>query len=506
MQGANYHQLYNEQITQITLLATKNIQLEIDNKEQRLEIDSLKLQMAQLRKMIYGAKQEKFIPNTQSDQLTLSLDLLTTEVIVDIKKENINYERVKVKTEKTASNHPGRTKLPAHLPRIDTVIEPSEITSEMIKIGEEITEELELEPGRLFVNRIIRPKYVNRAKEEIIIAPMIERPLPKVIAGAGLLSQLLIDKYVDHLPIYRIQSRFKRENVDIPYNTMVDWVGQTITLITPLYNALRKKILATDSLQGDETGIKVLDKDKKGTTHKGWMWAFQNSIERMVLFEYQSTRGRVVPMEILKDYKGHLQTDGYSVYSIFKENQDIILLHCMAHARRMFFEAQSNDAERSSHALTVFQSLYAIEREIKEKTFSFEEIQTFRENRSMPILNEFKSWLTNQITLVLPSSGISKAIVYSLSRWNELTIYTTNGKLNIDNNPVENSIRPIALGRKNYLFAGSHEAAQRTAIVYSLLGTCKLNGINPLTWLKETLIRLPNHPVNKLNELLPLSL
>ncbi|MDZ4709356.1 MAG: IS66 family transposase, partial [Saprospiraceae bacterium] len=407
---SNYQDLYEA-----------NCKLQSINEELQLEISTLKLQLAQIRKMIYGSKQERFVSQTHPEQLSLGIEDETEGVIASQSIQKINYQRVQPKPNPVPPNHPGRNKLPDHLERKIIVIEPDGVTNSMKKIGEEITEELELEPGKLFVNRYVRPKYVQPTTEQIIIAPMVDRPLPKVIAGAGLLAQLMIDKYVDHLPIYRICERFKRDNVNIPYNTMVDWVGQAINLILPLYEVLKKKILNSNYLHADETGIKVLDKDKKGSTHQGWFWVYHNSIERMVLFDYQPTRGRAAPHELLKNYKGHLQTDGYNVYDIFKQNKDITVLNCMAHARRMFFEAQPNDTIRSAAALGFIQQLYAIERSIKDPNFTLDQILSERHQKSVPILNQFNHWLKINLLEVLPKSPIGKAIAYTLERWKELT-------------------------------------------------------------------------------------
>lgn len=493
----NYQELYEAKCTAIQQLQSINEQLQI-------EIQTLKLQLAQIRKMIYGSRQEKFVPQGAPDQLSLDLSTEDTPVPVNTSVQKISYERITTRPVPTNGNHPGRYKLPEHLERRIIEITP-EVTESMVKIGEEITEELELEPGRLYVNRYVRPKYVDKQSEKITIAPMVDRPLPKAIVGAGLLAQMMIDKYVDHLPIYRICERFKREKVNIPYNTMVDWIGQGIRLIEPLYGALKKKILSSDYLHADETGIKVMDKDRKGSTHQGWFWVYQNSIEGLVLFDYQPTRSRAAPREILKDFKGHLQTDGYGVYDLYKENEEITLMHCMAHARRMFYEAQFNDASRSQQALELFQQLYALERQIKDQQWDAEQIRLERQLKAAPVLEQFHTWMTKNVLEVLPKSPIGKAIAYTLSRWKELTIYITDGKLNIDNNSVENCIRPVAIGRKNYMFAGSHEAASRSAMLYSLLGTGKLQGLNQLEWLKSTLIALPSYPINRVAELLPLA-
>jgi hypothetical protein len=272
-----------------------------------------------------------------------------------------------------------------------------------------------------------------------------------------------------------------------------------------LYEALRKEVTASDYLHADETPIKVLDKDKKGETHRGFYWVYHNSIDGLVLFDYQTGRGREGPKEVLKDFKGHLQTDGYSAYEFFKEQQqegaDITVLHCMAHARRKFYEALSNDQPRAEHALTEIGKLYDVERSAKE--MNNEQRLALRKQEAVPVLESLGKWMKEQYLEVLPKSTIGKALGYSIERWKELMIYAEDGKLNIDNNPVENSIRPVAVGRKNYLFAGSHQAAQRSAMLYSLLGTCKLHGINPFHWLKEVLQTIPNHTINKVNDLLP---
>lgn len=323
------------------------------------------------------------------------------------------------------------------------------------------------------------------------------------MAGEGLLSQIIIDKYIDHLPLHRQMQRFERAGVKLAYSTLTDWVSGTCTLIAPLFAALKTEVLQSNYLHVDETPIKVMDKDKKGETHRGYYWVYQNSIDKIVLFDYQEGRGREGPVEILKDFKGYLQTDGYVAYDVFAKRQGITLIHCMAHARRMFNDALDNDQPRASYALQEIQKLYAIERSCREKSLNFEEIKVVRQAESVPILIAVGEWMKEQNLQTLPKTAIGKAIAYSLERWERLSAYIHDGKLNIDNNPVENSIRPVALGRKNYLFAGSHGAAKRSGMLYSLLGTCKMHGIEPYTWLKEVLQRIADHPVNKVAELLP---
>ena len=486
----------------------KNLYEDVKVKHENLQVKhaALLLEVMQLKKMIFGSRHERFIPlQNNPSQLTLDIHAEQTAQcnIADAKK--ITYTRITTKITANKSRTCGtcRMKLPEHLERREIIIEPSEDTTLCKKIGAEVTEELEYEPGKLYVNKIIRPKYAKPDNEGIITAPMIERPLPKAIAGAGLLAHIVIDKYVDHLPLYRQMERFKREGIQIPYSTITDWVSGTCALITPLYDALKKLVLQSNYLHADESPIKVLDKDKKGETHRGYYWVYHNSIEGMALFDYRQGRGREGPAEMLKDFKGHLQTDGYPLYDFFKQKEGITVLHCMAHARRMFYDALENDKPRAAYALQQFALLYDIERKAALLSLSTEEVMQLRQNEALPVLQKFEQWMKQEYIKIPPKSAVAKALQYSIGRWKELTIYTTDGKLNIDNNPVENSIRPIAIGRKNYLFAGSHEAAQRSAMLYSLLGTCKLHDINPFVWLRDVLKKLPTHPINKINDLLP---
>lgn len=481
------------------------IQTAVDYKtlyqEASLKLAVLEHELANLKRLIFGSKNERFIPaNNTPSQLSLAMEADAASQCLIVNTKKIEYTR---NTTEVIKEHPGRTKLPEHLERREIIIEPQEKTEGCKKIGEEITEELEYEPGKLFVNRYVRPKYVKPDNEGIIIAPMIERPLPKAIAGPGLLAQIIIDKYVDHLPLYRQMERFKREGIIIAYSTIGDWIKNGCTLINPLYEALEKLIAQSNYLHADESPIKVLDKDKKGQTHRGYFWVYHNSIDGLVWFDYREGRGREGPVEILKDFKGYLQTDGYAVYDIFKEQTDITVLHCMAHARRMFYEAQDNDKATAEYVLEQIGLLYAIEHKAKEQHFTTPQLLKLRQQEAIPLLEALGKWMKEAYIKALPRSTIGKALGYSIQRWPELMLYATDGKLNIDNNPVENSIRPVAIGRKNYLFAGSHEAAKRSAMLYSLMGTCKLHGVNPFVWLRNVLQRINNHPINKIADLLP---
>jgi len=473
------------------------------NKELIAENENLRFELAQLKRMVFGAKSERFVPLSTEEQLRLKFFNSETEPAPDpdeIETQTIQYERKKTKKKK-----PARQPLPEHLERRDTIIEPEGDTTGLKPIGAEITEELEYEPAQLFVNRIIRNKYADPENEDngIMIAELPSRPIDKGIAGPGLLSRVLVDKYLDHLPLYRQAKRFKRENIPLPRSTLGDWVRQCGNLLSPLYEKLKEKTLAADYLQVDESGIRVLTHDEPKSSVKGCMLVHHAPCEQVSFFAYKRTKEKVQLLEALHNYAGYLQVDGNVSYEEMGSRNGVTLLNCWAHARRKFDQALDNDKDRASYVLGQIQQLYAIERHAREEDLDIVAILALRQTESVPILNALHDWLQIQYDAVLPKSVISKAIRYTLKRWDALTVYTTEARLLIDNNPVENLIRPLALGRKNYLFAGSHEAAQRTAIFYSLFATCKLNNIEPFAWLRDVLVRIGDHPVNRIEELLP---
>lgn len=467
-----------------------------------VQIEQLKLQLSQLEKMLFGSRHERFVPDSGAVAGQLALGL-QAEAIGErtVTKEEVRITRTNIEVEKKP--HPGRTALPADLPREIVVIEPQGDTTHLKKIGEEISEQLDITPSKFFVRRFVRPKYALAEGEGVIIGKLPSQPIDKCMAGPGLLAQVIIDKYVDHLPLYRQEQRFSRVGITLAPSTLCNWKSGVCSLVTPLYDAMIKEVLQTNYLHADETPIKVLDQDKKGTTHRGYFWVYHNSHQKIVIFDYRKGRGREGPSEILKDFKGYLQTDGYQVYDDFGEREHITLLHCMAHARRKFTEAQENDKARSQYVLQHMQHLYVIEQQARDSKMNFGEIYQLRQQQAVPILEHLGKWMKEAYLQVTPKSTTGKALAYSIERWEALSMYAADGSLRIDNNPVENTIRPVAIGRKNYLFAGSHEAAQQSAMIYSLLGTCKLHSINPWEWLNDVLIKLPDHPINRIKELLP---
>jgi transposase len=458
-------------------------------------------ELAELKRLLFGAKSERFVTSDQdSGQLTLfdgqSSVKEVAGQIVATPMVKAHQRRVKAK--------PKREALPAHLPREVIVLEPEQDTTGLKKIGEEVTETLDYQPAKLRVIRRVRPKYVDPVNEDngVLIAPLPARPIDKCLAEPSLLAQVVIDKYMDHLPLHRQIQRFSREGITIPSSTLGDWVSGVARLLTPLAKALLVQILQSTYVQVDESTIQVQDGRKKGKTHRGYMWYYHSPEKRLLYLDYRPTRSREGPSLILQNYKGALQSDAYTVYEDYIDLlPDISTYRCMAHARRKFERALQSDPVAAAHAMGLFQQLYAIEREARLMEAGPTKRQELRQQKARPVLDELKTWMDDQV--VLPKSPLGQALHYSLVRWDKLSAYTQDGRIEIDNNLIENAIRPLALGRKNYLFAGSHDAAQRSAVLYSLLGTCKLHGVNPYDWLVDVLERVATHPINRVNELLP---
>lgn len=469
----------------------EGINTKLEDQKNKLEdkVVELQRQIELLRRMQFGQKRERF---EDPSQMTLPLDI-EQEVIQEqeeVIKQEITYSRTKKK-------HPGRAKLPNHLPVEEIEIHPKGDLSSKVCIGKEITDVLDYVPGYFKIKRYIRYKYATKDKDntQITIGALPERIIDKGIPSEGLLATILVDKYVDHLPLYRQKQRFARENIDIASSTIDGWAAQSMGALKPLYEKLVMDIKNEGYLQADETTIKVLDQRKKAKTHLGYYWVYHAPISKLVLFDYNPTRASSAALPILQNFKGYLQTDGYAGYNAYGKKSEVTHLGCWAHARREFERALDNDRPRSEHALVEIQKLYAVERKAREQELNQEQIKELRLKESLPIINELGKWMFLQIKSTLPKSQIGKALAYSQSRWDKLSAYLMDGNLQIDNNLVENVIRPVALGRKNYLFAGSHDAAQKAAMVYTFFANCKKQDVNPYAWLKYTLenIQSINH-------------
>jgi len=456
------------------------------------KIDYLESQLAMYKRMQFGQKRERF--EGDSNQAVLPFEFESTEV--EQQEEEI---RQKIEYVRKRASHKGRAKLPAHLALEEIEIHSEGDLTDMVCIGKEITEELECEPAKFYIKRYTRYKYAAKDKSAVSIAELPERVIDKGIPGSGLLAMILTAKYMDHLPLYRQKQIFARENIQIASSTIEGWTRQALEKLQPLYEQLVFDTKAQGYLQVDETLIKVLDSDKKGAAHQGYYWVYHAPLEGTVLFDYSPSRGSSAPLPILGNFKGYLQSDGYIVYEKYGKKKDITHLACWAHTRREFERALDSDLPRAQQALLLIQQLYAIERQAKQEEFSADHIKELRLEKSLPIINELGKWIFQEIKSTLPKSQIGKAMAYAYARWDALSAYLYDGNLQIDTNLCENALRPCCLGRKNYLFAGSHKAAQRAAMIYSFFAICKKHDVNPFQWLKHTLLNIASIYMNFTN-------
>lgn len=486
-------------------LESNNAKLESSNAKLEQENSVLKFQLEQFKRALFGSKRERFISSLNPGQLVLPFEVNEQEVLQEVKKvvEKISYEREKQRK----ASHPGRLALPSHLEVVEVILEPKEDFEGMKFIGTEVTDELEYRPAKCFIKRYIRNKYISAEDEfgnqQVKIASLDFRAIDKCIAGPNLLSQLVVDKFVDHLPIYRQLQRFARDGIEIKTSTIESWQRLIAKKLEPLYQSHLQHTLKCGYIQADESPIKVQDRDKKGATHQGYMWVYHSPVLKSVLFDYQKGRGNDGPVKVLENFKGYLQTDGFSVYDQFVMKNEIVHLGCWAHARRYFEKALDYNKEYATHVLILIQKLYAIERYCKENELTVEKIKDIRILQALPILNEIGKFIAIKSKLELPKSPLAKAYQYCLKRWDSMLNYLQDGNLQIDNNLIENAIRPLALGRKNYLFAGSHDAATNIAMYYSFFATCKKNNINPLKWLVYVLQNINQTDLVNLHSLLP---
>lgn len=470
-----------------------------------VEIALLKHENAQLKKLIFGAKSERF----KSEEIPAEQGNLFEDYSEETKQATQTTEKITY-TRKKNENHKGRKALPEHLPVREEIIEPEEDTTDLVKIGEVVTETLEYTPASLVKLRRIRPKYVRKDKDSnedeksVVIASMPERPLPKCIAEPSLLAYLIVSKFIDHLPFYRQIQMFKRDfGWEPSKSTVNDWFIAICTLLEPLYERLKLKLLNSEYIHGDESPIKVQDSEKKKKTHQGYQWVYHSPEQGIVLFHYHRSRSVQAPKELLSDYKGWLQCDGYPVYDkLAGKQKDIKLVGCWVHARRKYHEAQDSDKKRAKYALTIFKKIY--EHEAHCKDFTVKQRKTYRLENVQPLLQELRAWIEEEGIKVLPKSPMGKAMAYTLSQWDKLICVLEDGRLSMDNNVIENKIRPLALGRKNYLFAGSHKAAQRIAMMYTFFATCKINEVNPRDWLNNTINNIQDTSIQNLDHLLPI--
>ena len=499
------------------LLQTKDVLIQTKDaaiKAKDFKIEALTLELAHLRRMRYGVKSESLAP-AQLDvfEETWAADLAAIEAEI----EQLNDADAEPGASITKPKRPraGRQPLPAHLPRIEHRHEPESCTcgqcgNALVKIGEDVTEQLDVEPAKFFVHRHIRPQMTCKQCATITAAPIPPAVIDGGMAAVGLLSWVIVSKYLDHLPLYRLEQIAARDHVNLSRSTLAEWVGRVGVALQPLAERLTWHLLQGNTLHADETPVAQLDPGN-GKTRKAYLWAYrsndlQKERPRIIVFDYQKGRSGEYARQFLGTWDGHLLVDDYAGYkALFVNNgatQTCTELACLAHARRKFFDLhQANQSPMAWAALQHIAILYAIEAEGQD--FSIEARQQLRAEKSRPQLQVFHHWLLQTRVGIANGGASAKALDYTLKRWPALIRYAETGHLPIDNNPVENCIRPIALGKKNWLFVGSERAGKRAAAIQTLLGTAKLNNLNPAQWLTETLEKLPTWPNSRIEELLP---
>jgi transposase len=490
----------SEQAAQLSardeLLARRDQEL----KHKQLKIDQLTHEMAILKRWRYARSSE------QLDAVQRSL----LEESIDADLEAIGLELEALKDKPTVPrSQPRRVALPASFPRREVHHEPEErqcgCGCTLERIGEDVSERLDYTPGVFEVERHIRGKWVCRQCERLIQAPISAQIIDKGIPTAGLLAQVLIGKYFDHVPLYRQESIFERAGLALPRSTLAQWVGACGVALQPLADALKALLLTRAVLHADETPVPML-KPGLGRTHRAYLWSYSSSEYdelAAVVYDFADSRSGVHAREFLGEWSGKLVCDDYSGYKALFE-RGVIEIGCMAHARRKFHDLYANHrSDLAEEALRHFAALYQIEHQAREQKLDADGRRELRQQRSKPTTEALRQWLTRQRAQVPDGSATAKAIEYSLGRWAALVRYLEDGDLPIDNNHLENRIRPVALGRNNWLFAGSLRAGKRAATAMSLIQSAKLNGHDPYRYLKDVLERLPTQPASRLEELLP---
>ena len=487
------------------------------------KILDLEKQVAYLKRRIWGKSSERFIKEDPGQRRIdfEGMDLLPEEKErAEAAKAEIEAFR-KRRVKERGKRKPVRKALPEDLPRVEEHLYPDEVkdddaASTLTELEPEITEVMEYEPGRCWVRKIIRHKYVlknttgqDSGKSSTIITaslPTRYQPIARGYAGASLLAELMINKYVNHLPFYRQVQMMKQMGINLPPPTVNDWFKDTADLLRPLYYRLKELVLATDYIQVDETTVPVINNEKHKTVN-GYMWMVRSVMDKRLFFHYDhGSRARKVALSLLKDFRGAMQTDGYAVYEMYEYKKGVLPLGCWAHARRKFSESLKNDEARATNALEQIGLLYEVEREADDKNLSREERAGLRESHAYPVMVAFEKWLVNEYDKVLPKSPIGQAIKYCHRVFHRLSRYHLDGRYRIDNNLAENDLRGLAVGRKNYLFCGNHDAAEDAAVMYSLLGCCKAAGVNYRDWMVHVLSHIHDYDEDytmDLAELLP---
>lgn len=474
-------------------------QLQDTAQHSQVMIDKLQQQVETLLRQLYGKKSERIPKPAATNQETTEKETEPSAVISTREKSDVS----------TRAN--GRRPLPKHFKRTKVKHELSESEREcqvcgrqMAIIGKEVAEQLDYVPAQLIVIEHVRYKYGCSCHRCIKIAPMPAQPIDKGLPGAGLLAEVLVSKYQDALPLYRQEKRWQRLGVELPRSTLCDWVAHCAVLLEPLVVRMKEEaLMGARKIHTDDTPFPI---QAEGKTHTGRLWVYVGGggpKPVCTIYDYSKSRSQKAPQQFLQTYQGYLQADAYAGYNALYQSGAMVEVACWAHARRKFFDiTQAVQAPSlADDALIFIGHLYEIEQ--RSKSFTPLQRKYYRKYYAKPILKRFKRWLVKNYKTTLPKAPIHLAIAYTLNHWRALCHYLREGYLDIDNNAAERAIKPFVIGRKNYLFAGSHEGAKRAAIIYSMIETCKQHQVNTFDYLKDVLTRLPTQKMSQIDELLP---
>jgi len=481
----------------------------------QINLNMLQDQVDQLLRRVYGRRSEKLDPNQlMFDNLLIDAIEQPDTPIEPLAELPPVSQPGKKRSHKTKRKHPGRLPIPAHLERKEIILDiPEEDkvcpeTGKPLKqIGWEVSEKLEYRPGKLFVNVYKRPKYVSPdaiAAEQVgvITASMPDHPIEKCKADVGLIAHVIVSKFADHLPLYRQDGIFEREGVTIPRATQTSWILQTYDAIKPLGDVLKQVVLESDILFTDDTVIPLQVKGR-GRVKKGRLWVYVRGGPGppLAVYDFSWDRSKRRPLGFLGDYRGYIHADAYSGYDELFRKEGVIEVGCWVHARRKFDEAAASRPAEATEILARIAQLYKVESECRE--IEPGDRCRIRRERAAPIIDGIFKRLEDLKSATIPSEPLRKALNYALNQRGALYRYLEDGRLKPDNNTAENAIRPLALGRKNWLFAGSERGGRATALFYSLVQSCKACEVNPWEYLNDVLGRIMGHPINRLRELLP---
>ena len=487
-------------------IATRDKKLSIFEAEIRARdyrIEKLKHQLAGLRRHRFGQSSEAL------DQLELTLE---EEEIAQAAAPQSDDEDAASTPVGEPKRKPRRKPLPDHLHRNDAILSPGsecrECGGSLRTLGEDVTEELEYVPGRFVVNRMIRPRMACSCCDAICQSPLPSRPIEKGRPGPGLLAHVLVNKYADHLPLYRQSQIFERESIDLDRSTLADWVGKSAALLEPLAKAIERHVLSGQAIFADDTPVKLLSPGA-GKTKTARLWAYvrderpwASEAPPAAFYRFSRDRKGEQPTEHLKDYIGWMHADGYAGFNELYHSGRVREVACMAHVRRKFVDVfKSQGSPIAEEAIKRIAALYGIEKEARGQ--SPQDRASIRQQKAKPLFDELEIWLGGQLPKISGKSELAKAIRYALTRMKKLRPYLDQGFLELDNNCAERSMRCVALGRKNYLFMGSEGGGKSAAIAYTLIETAKLNGVDPQAWLTDTLARIADHKITRIDELLP---